>query len=56
MSTQNQKTLEAYDKVAANYLNGAKQFGEKEDKWTQEFIKTTFACIPKDGRVFERGT
>ncbi len=56
MSTQNQKTLEAYDKVAANYLNGAKQFGEKEDKWTQEFIKTTFACIPKGGRVFEVGS
>ncbi|MBR6961831.1 methyltransferase domain-containing protein [Candidatus Saccharibacteria bacterium] len=56
MSTQNQKTLEAYDKVAANYLNGAKQFGEKEDKWTQEFIKTTFACVPKGGRVFEVGS
>lgn len=56
MSTQNQKTLEAYDNVAANYLNGAKQFGEKEDKWTQEFIKTTFACIPKGGRVFEVGS
>ena len=56
MSTQNQKTLEAYDKTAANYLNSAKQFGKKEKKWTQEFIGTTLASVPKGGRVFEVGS
>ncbi|MBP5633997.1 methyltransferase domain-containing protein [Candidatus Saccharibacteria bacterium] len=56
MSTQNQKTLEAYDKAAVNYLNGVKQFGEKEEKWTQGVIEAAFSDIPKGGKVFEVGS
>ena len=55
MSTQNQKTLAAYEKAAEEYLKGAKVFGGDEAKWTRSFISDFLSRVPKGSRVLEVG-
>ena len=63
MSIQNKKTLEAYQKVAKNYLESTKLANStyKENairakKELQDFIKETFNEIPKGSKVLEVGS
>lgn len=62
MSIQNEKTLEAYQKVAKKYLASTKLANSvyredaiKEKKELQDFIKEIFKMIPKGSNVLEVG-
>ncbi len=63
MSVQNDKTLEAYQKAAKNYLNNSKIVAstykksiEKNKKEFQKFIKETFKDVPVGSKVLEVGS
>ncbi len=62
MSVQNEKTLEAYEKVASNYLNSAnliadenKEIVEKESKETKDLIKEMFSSLKDGSKILEVG-
>lgn len=63
MSIQNEKTLEAYQKVAKNYLASTKlatstykENAIRAKKELQNFIKESFKEIPKGSKVLEVGS
>lgn len=63
MSIQNKKTLEAYQKVAKNYLESTrlanstyKENAIRAKKELRNFIKKTFNEIPKGSKVLEVGS
>ena len=63
MSKENKKTLEAYQKVAKNYLNNESLVSLKYpeavsrvSKETRTFIKETFKNVPKGSKVLEVGS
>ena len=63
MSVQNDKTLEAYQKAAKNYLNSSKivasaykKNADKAKKELQRFIKDTFKDTPVGSKVLEVGS
>ena len=63
MSIHNKKTLEAYQKVAKNYLESTrlanstyKENAIRAKKELQNFIKKTFNEIPKGSKVLEVGS
>lgn len=63
MSIQNKKTLEAYQKVAKNYLASTKLVNStyqenaiRAKKELQDFIKEAFKEIPKGSKILEVGS
>lgn len=63
MSIQNKKTLDAYEKVASNYLksseliaNEYKDKAEEDSKKNKSLIKKMFSNIPKGSKVLEVGS
>ena len=53
MSTENQKTLETYERYANNYL---KQDTSSVDKAKQDMLKKCLSDISKDAKIFEVGS
>lgn len=63
MSTENKKTLEAYQMVAKNYLNSASLISMKypevvlkTDEKNKIFIKEVFKNVPRGSKVLEVGS
>ena len=63
MSVQNNKTVDAYQKTAKNYLNNTKiaasinkENVDRNKKELQEFIKDTFKDMPIGSKVLEVGS
>jgi len=53
MSTENHKTLEAYEQYADKYLE---QDSSNADKLKQDMLKKCLVDIPKDAKIFEVGS
>ncbi len=63
MSSENQSTLEVYERCAVSYLDGSAKHQqlcpEKEAKkraWLKDFIRDGLAGLPKNARLFEFGS
>lgn len=58
MSVQNEKTIEAYQIIASNYLKSTKSVNStgKVDKKLKDFINNTFSQVPVGSKVLEVGS